>query len=100
MKRLTVYTEKGPALSLDGPYRNEQEAKTALMERYRQAVAKLAEYENIDLSPERLAGMKIFYERVSALHDCNDCGKKADCPCLPDWGGYTRINCPLWAQGD
>lgn len=100
MKRLTIYTEKGPALNLDGPYRSDQEARAALMLQYCQAIAKLAEYEDVDLSPDRLANMKIFYERVSALHDCNDCGKKADCPYLPDWGGCSRINCPLWEQGD
>ena len=37
-----------------------------------------------------------YYERVCALPDCNTCGKKQICEYCPDWGGQTRINCPLY----
>lgn len=39
---------------------------------------------------------KMFYDRITSLHDCNDCGSKANCKYLPKWGDATRINCPLW----
>lgn len=98
--RLTVYTENGPALALDGPYSSEQEAKAALMRQYRHAVAKLAEYEDIDPAPARLHSYKIHSKRVSALNSCNDCGKARTCVYIPRVGEYARINCPLWANGD
>lgn len=97
-ERLTVYTETGPALALDGPYRNEQEVKAALMHQYRQAVAKLAEYEDIDPVPSRLLSYKLHSERVSALGDCNDCDKVRSCDFVPDFGAPTRINCPHWKR--
>ena len=37
-----------------------------------------------------------YAERISALHDCNDCGKVKTCEYLPRIGENTRINCPLW----
>ena len=37
-------------------------------------------------------------ERISRLPDCNNCGKQKTCEYLPDWGGNTRINCPLWEE--
>lgn len=39
-----------------------------------------------------------YYERVSSLGDCNDCGRQEQCEYLPKWGEEVRINCPLWAQ--
>ena len=38
-----------------------------------------------------------YYIRVSACHDCNDCGMKA-CQYRPKPGQTTRINCPLWIR--
>ena len=40
----------------------------------------------------------IVTERVKACPDCNTCGKRYGCPYLPQPGGTTRINCPLWEQ--
>jgi hypothetical protein len=39
-----------------------------------------------------------YYHRVSSYHDCNDCGANPECKYLPQWGGMTRINCPLWRE--
>ena len=38
-----------------------------------------------------------YYERINALHDCNDCGAKS-CMYVPNPGENTRINCPLWKE--
>lgn len=38
---------------------------------------------------------KDYYDRVSALPDCNTCGREA-CEYKPRWGYQVRINCPLW----
>lgn len=97
-ERLTVYTEKGPALALDGPYRNEEEAKASLMHQYRQAVTKLAEYEDIDPVPSRLFGYKLHSELVSSMGNCNNCDRTRSCDFVPDVGEPTRINCPHWKR--
>ena len=47
MARLTIWTENGAALDLDNP-QNEIEAKQQLMEKYKLAINKLAEYEDAD----------------------------------------------------
>lgn len=39
-----------------------------------------------------------FYERISALHDCNDCLLNGTCGYRPRPGDYTRINCPIWVE--
>ena len=42
-----------------------------------------------------------YYYRISALHDCNDCGKNPnDCEYIPRCGEHTRINCPLWQESE
>lgn len=38
---------------------------------------------------------KDFYDRVTALPDCNTCGRN-NCEYRPVWGLSVRINCPLW----
>lgn len=42
--------------------------------------------------------LKAYYERISSLPDCNDCGKKHSCSVVPRPGENTRINCPLWSR--
>ena len=37
-----------------------------------------------------------YYDRVSRLPDCNDCGKNPGCKYLPKPGEQVRINCPLY----
>lgn len=46
-KRLTIMTESGAALILDNP-RNDAEARTQLMKKYRLAINKLAAYEQLE----------------------------------------------------
>lgn len=41
---------------------------------------------------------KEYYDRITALHDCNDCGAKRTCRYVPRIGEATRINCPLWEE--
>ena len=41
---------------------------------------------------------KDFYEDITALHDCNDCGIKGICKFSPEPGQMVRINCPLWVE--
>lgn len=41
---------------------------------------------------------KSFYEDITALYDCNDCGIKGVCKFLPKPGQKVRINCPLWVE--
>lgn len=41
---------------------------------------------------------KEFYEDITALHDCNDCGIKGVCKFSPEPGQMVRINCPLWVE--
>lgn len=41
---------------------------------------------------------KDFYERIIALHSCNDCGSRNSCEYAPRPGQPIRINCPLWAE--
>ena len=40
----------------------------------------------------------IVTERVKSCNDCNNCGKRYNCPYVPEPGGTTRINCPLWVN--
>lgn len=54
------------------------------------------------LDPERtarilhyIADCIQYYERVSCLPDCNDCGRNPECEYLPKPGEQVRINCPL-----
>ena len=53
------------------------------------------ELENIAKALYHAADCIQYYIRVSAFHDCNDCGMKA-CQYRPKPGQTTRINCPLW----
>ena len=46
-KRLTKRTPTGVALILDSP-KNDEEARTQLMKKYRLAIAKLAMYEDLE----------------------------------------------------
>ena len=50
----------------------------------------------------RIADCVQYFDRVSNLHDCNDCAKghPPNCEYLPRPGENTRINCPLWEGGD
>lgn len=45
-----------------------------------------------------LSDYKDFYEDITALHDCNDCGIRCKCKFAPDPGQMVRINCPLWVE--
>lgn len=42
-----------------------------------------------------MAGILLYFERVSKLPDCNTCSDKS-CEYRPKLGESTRINCPLW----
>ena len=37
-----------------------------------------------------------YTKYTTALHDCNDCKAKKDCPKAPKIGQQTRINCFAW----
>lgn len=37
-----------------------------------------------------------YMERITKLHDCNDCLAKNDCNYAPRLGDFTRINCYGW----
>ncbi|WP_457791419.1 hypothetical protein [Anaeromassilibacillus sp. SJQ-5] len=39
-----------------------------------------------------------FYDDITALHDCDDCGIKSKCKFAPEPGQMVRINCPLWVE--
>ena len=39
---------------------------------------------------------KIYYDGISKLNDCNNCGKRRECEYVPRLGEVSRINCPLW----
>lgn len=41
---------------------------------------------------------KSYYDRISKLPDCNECGRKENCEYLPRYGDYCRINCPFWKE--
>ena len=45
-----------------------------------------------------LIDMIDYYNRITKLPDCNDCGKRSVCRYAPDAGDYVRINCPLWSE--
>ena len=47
----------------------------------------------------RIANCVQYFEKMSNLHDCNDCPARKKCEYLPKPGEYTRINCPLWGKG-
>lgn len=65
MERLTVRTENGAALAMDGDYRDEEEARKALMAKYREAMERLADYEDVidDFGGER---RRLFPDEVDA----------------------------------
>lgn len=56
--------------------------------------------ENIDVAAilYKAADAIRYMERMSELHDCNDCSRKGDCPMMPDYGAQTRINCFFWSD--
>ena len=39
-----------------------------------------------------------YMERLTELHDCNDCARKLNCQMLPAYGAATRINCFFWLE--
>lgn len=43
-----------------------------------------------------IIGCISYYNRISALPDCNTCGRQTTCGHCPEPGEQTRINCPLW----
>lgn len=55
-------------------------------------------YEKIRETLYKLIDAINYMERISSLHDCNDCGRKMKCEYLPAYGDHTRINCPLWQE--
>lgn len=61
-------------------------------EKCREAVKRQQECKN--------CGYKIHGERISKLHDCNDCGRKNNCSIRPAYGKYCRINCHAWTAED
>ena len=48
--------------------------------------------------PEDYQKYKQFYDRITALPDCNTCSGKRSCPYCPAWGEPVRINCPLYEE--
>ena len=45
-----------------------------------------------------LIDMIDYYNRISKLRNCNDCGSRKVCKYIPKPGEHTRINCPLWSE--
>ena len=45
---------------------------------------------------ERAIGYVNYAKRISALPNCNDCGKRRDCEHKPKLGETVRINCYDW----
>ena len=45
-----------------------------------------------------LIDMIDYYNRITRLPDCNDCGKRSVCKYIPEPGEHVRINCPLWSE--
>ena len=41
-----------------------------------------------------------FYDRMSHMHNCNDCGAPKGCMYRPAWGQPVRWNCPHWKEQD
>ena len=60
------------------------------IEECREAVKRQQECKN--------CGYKIYSERASKLHDCNDCGRKNNCLIRPGYGKYCRINYYYWIK--
>jgi hypothetical protein len=58
MERLTIRTPKGAALKMDDTYQSEDEAKKALMQKYRFAIDRLAAYEDTGLEPGEVQAWK------------------------------------------
>lgn len=44
-----------------------------------------------------IAALK-FYESMSDVHNCNDCGQPQKCMYRPKWGEPVRWNCPHWKE--
>ena len=44
----------------------------------------------------KVDSLQIFVDNISKLPDCNNCLKKNMCEFMPNYGEYTRINCPAW----
>ena len=57
-------------------------------------------YEEIRCILNRLINAIDYMERIDSLPDCNNCGNKMNCEFVPNYGGNTRINCPLWKRKD
>ena len=72
--------------------------------------ARLKEYEDAEEQGEAVNDIDVaailykaadairYMERISALHDCNDCARKQDCQMCPRCGEQTRINCFFWTE--
>lgn len=43
------------------------------------------------------AGYRIYYETMTSLGDCNDCGRN-DCPYKPHLGQNVRVNCMFYQR--
>ena len=41
-----------------------------------------------------------FYDSMSHIHNCNDCGTPKGCMYRPAWGQPVRWNCPHWKEKD
>lgn len=39
-----------------------------------------------------------FFDKVTALPNCNNCAKKNACEYAPQVGQALRFNCPLWSN--
>ena len=44
----------------------------------------------------KVESLQFFADNISKLPDCNTCLKKNMCEFMPNYGEYTRINCPAW----
>lgn len=45
------------------------------------------------------AGKVLFFNQVTKLNNCNNCGIKDTCEHCPGPGGQITFNCPLWSIG-
>lgn len=58
-----------------------------------------AKLRDIIVNLHYVADLLMVADRISRMHNCNDCGAK-DCEYKPDWGSPVRYNCPFWRKTD
>ncbi len=85
MKRLTIRTPKGAALKMNDTYQSEAEAKDDLMRKYRIAIERLADYEDMGLTPEEVAELVKRTTRVKPYAESDADRLCGHCYSYIDW---------------